>query len=366
MSDGVKDSDAVRPFSNCNVRVAALEWATDAANGELDRLDWVDSNVDPDQDAFHFTESLNVTIKVKESLVYSDSYSWDRFISALKENGLSLDSIHPNAVLYGQTLQKYLFAIEQVDGVEQITKGKNKKKYSHRPYGYFLPTIMARQAQAAQQNGDPTVLETMLYLYAKVEWMTAARRYFWSPMSPEPKLLSLLAEAYGIGTEIHHNNSQALSRLIAKISTWHKEAGTSQKAMEMLCDIIQRESFVHNPPIKALDYQSKMVELELGEEILSVREREWWEQRAQPDSKTKYRLNKAGFLCFQPKAKESRIEEERSKKEEREKVKKEQYSLAKEDVLIKWKYKRDFPLDFLRLIPMWSSVRMTIDFGETQ
>jgi len=255
------------PYHQLNARIAALEWAIDAANGDLKDWDWVDGDIDPSLEGFVF---------------------------------------------------------------QQTPEGK---KYRHRPLGYFLPTIMARLAHQAQKNGDPTVLEGLTYLYAQNEWITAARKYLWSPMSPVSMLLSLLAEVYGVSKEIHRNNPQALSRLIARLPAWHKQSGTALKAQELLVDIVGREL-----PIRITQSSS---EKELETEVLVSHEWQWWKLRRNTQSTPRMKISN-GFLCFQS-----------SKKEE-------QYDLVKEDVLITWKEGVGFPKDFLRLLPIWASVRIII------
>ena len=256
------------PYNKLNARVSPLEWAMDAANGDLKDWDWMDGDVDPRKEGFVFHQT---------------------------EEG---------------------------------------KKYRHRTLGYFLPTIMARTAHQAQKNGDPTVLESLNYIYAHNEWMTAARKYFWSPMSPVSKLLSLLSEVYGVSQEIHRNDPQALARLIARLPAWHKQSGTALKAQELLVDIVGREL-----PIRVTQSAS---DKELEQEALVSHEWQWWKLRKKKTSIPKMKISN-GFLCFQS-----------SKKEE-------QYELVKEDVLISWKEGVGFPKDFLRLLPIWASVRIIIN-----
>ena len=45
------------------------------------------------------------------------------------------------------------------------------------------------------------------------------RRYYWSPMSPVPRLLASLVEAMGIDNEIHRNRADVLSRRVARLPT---------------------------------------------------------------------------------------------------------------------------------------------------
>ena len=255
-------------FSHLNARVAALEWATDAANGDIKGLDWVDSNLDPNLEGFVFEQ------------------------------------------------------------------GDEGKKFRHRPLGYVGPSIMSRMAHWSQKNGDPTVLEALTYIYAKMEWLMVTRKYYWSPFSPIPELLVLLAEVYGVGKEIHQNNPQALSRLIARLPAWHKNSGTAEKAIEMLVDIIGRDLSIQ--ATQSADAKT------LSQEVLVSREWQWWKHRTKDSSKSKMQI-RSGFLCFQS-----------SKKEE-------QFELVKEDVLITWKEGVGFPKDFLRLLTIWASVRIIIE-----
>ena len=261
-------SDLPANFSHLHARIAALEWATDTANGDIKDLDWVDADLDPELEGFAFEHK------------------------------------------------------------------KDGKVFRHRPLGYFLPSIMSRTAYASQKNGDPTVLEALMYIYAKIEWLMATRKYYWSPFSPVSELLVLLAEVYGVGKEIHQNDPQALSRLIARLPAWHKNSGTAQKAKELLVDIIGREL-----SIKASQSPSQE---EVSREVLVSHEWQWWKHRSKSSSKSKMQI-RSGFLCFQSQKKE------------------EQFDLVKEDVLITWKEEVGFPKDFLRLLPIWASVRIIIE-----
>ncbi len=222
----------------------------------------------------------------------------------------------------------------------QVVKSQDGKKYRHRPYGYFLPTIMARAAHEAQKNGDPTVLEGMLYAYAKIEWLMATRKYFWSPLSPVPELLSVLAEAYGVGPEIHRNDPQALSRLISKLPFWHKQSGTAEKAKEMLVEIIGREL-----PLRIKKPEAPDAAQSLHREVFLSREWRWWKNRKEKSSRSSLRISE-GMLQFQSEEPE------------------EQFPLLREDVLVHWKEGKPFPTEFLRLLPMWISIRIVIEAGE--
>ena len=106
-----------------------------------------------------------------------------------------------------------------------VTESRGHRQYRHRPYGAYVPRTMRMSAQYAQENGEPTVLEGLLLLFAKMEWLIATRRYYWSPMSPVPQLLVTLVEAMGIDNEIHQNRPDVLARLVARLPTWNPTRG---------------------------------------------------------------------------------------------------------------------------------------------
>ena len=71
-----------------------------------------------------------------------------------------------------------------------------------------------------------------------MEWLISTRRYYWSPMSPVPRLLASLVEAMGIDNEIHRNRSDVLARLVARLPTWNPSRGTVQGAKDLLVETV--------------------------------------------------------------------------------------------------------------------------------
>ena len=265
-------SDLPVPISSLRLKVPALEWSSEAASGELEKLDWVDSTIDATSKPF------------------------------------------------------------------AVVKTEDGWKYRHRPYAYFLPRSMAMAASHAQKNGEPTVMEGILLLFARTEWLIASRPYFWSPLSPLSELLGILAEAFGVGAEIHENDREVLSRLVARLPTWYPHRGTIARARQLLEETVGEK----------LDLQTAHVDTDgetpllppISDEILSCRSADWWARRTRKDSGVRYRIGN-GMLKFQP--------EEGGG-----------YPLVREDVLIGWREGRKFPLKLLRLLPVWTTLRIVL------
>lgn len=261
------------PYKDLALKVSTLEWAADAANDSLKKLDWIDALIDPEAMPF------------------------------------------------------------------KVVDGPNGRMYAHRPYAYFLPKVMARAAKNAQKQGEPTVLEAMTYAFARIEWLIATRSYYWSPVSPIPKLLTILTEAFGIGHEIHRNDREVLSRLVSRLPTWHPTSGTPSSVKTLMNETVGEKlniEFAH------IDKQGPdPVYPALEDEIFVCRNAKWWADRAQSSSNAKLRINN-GMLLFQGKEKEQR------------------YMLVREDVLVGWVRGEAFPTNILRILPMWISVRIVL------
>ena len=199
-------------------------------------------------------------------------------------------------------------------------------------------------ARHAQQQGEPTVLEGLLLLFAKMEWLIATRRYYWSPMSPVPRLLASLVEAMGIDNEIHRNRSDVLARLVARLPTWNPSRGTVQGAKELLVETVG-DSF----PLRVAQLPKDKpipIDPEIQGEVFACHDVDWWERRTARTPKgeaqnkpMKLRIG-SGFLQFQ--------------------TAEEPVPLHHEDVLIGWKISDNFPTNLLRLLPAWVSIRVVI------
>ena len=83
----------------------------------------------------------------------------------------------------------------------------------------------------------------------------------------------------------------------------------------------------------------------MEKEVFLSREWRWWKNRKEKSSNGNLRIED-GLLRFQPAEAE------------------EQYPLVREDVLVHWKEGEPFPTEFLRLLPMWISIRIVIEAGE--
>ena len=266
------------PYKDLALKVAALEWAADAASDGLERLNWVDATIDPEAEPF------------------------------------------------------------------QVTTTKEGRKYRHRPYAFFLPRVMANAAMSAQQRNEPTVLEALQYVFANMEWLVAARGYYWSPLSPIPKLLAILTEAFGIGPEIHRNDREVLSRLVARLPSWYPRSGSPASAQRLLEETVGQKLDISIAHINKQGAEPAYPGIE--NEVFSSRDSKWWAQRANKKSKMKLRIND-GMLLFQ-------------------RPKEQTYPLVREDVLIGWSPGKKFPTNLLRLLPMWISVRIVLQKGRGQ
>ena len=243
--------------------VAPLQWAVDSAQGKTTGLDWVDAEIVPRHRSF---------------------------------------TVNPK----GNT---------------------DERQYRHRPYAAYLPKTMMMAARHAQQQGEPTVLEGLLLLFAKMEWLVATRRYYWSPMSPVPKLLASLVEAMGIDNEIHRNRSDVLARLVARLPTWNPSRGTVQGAKDLLVETVG-DPF----PIRVAQMPKDKpipIDPEIQGEAFACRDVSWWERRVNrsPDGTIQntpmdLRID-SGFLQFQ--------------------TPETPMHLHHEDVLVGWKISDKFP-----------------------
>lgn len=207
-------------------------------------------------------------------------------------------------------------------------------KYSHRPYGYFLPTAMVDAAIVAQSYQEPTVLEGLLLINAKVEWLIETRKYLWTPMSPVPKLLTVLADAFGIGPELHNNKPDVLSRLAAVLPKWYPHRGGVDRARFLIEKTI-------GTPLKIKTEDKNETKLPLIDEAFTCRSVDWWRQRSRAGSQPTQIRIESGIVLFQPDAGES-------------------YPALKEDTVVEWCIGDNFPIELTRLLPPWGSVRLIV------
>ena len=206
--------------------------------------------------------------------------------------------------------------------------------FAHRPYGYFLPPAMVEAAQKAQAYGEPTVLEGLLLLNAKVEWLIETRKYLWSPLSPVPKLLDSLADAFGISCELHQNKPDVLLRLAAVLPKWYPHRGTVQRARFLIEKTI-------GIPLKVGTQQKGSKPMALDNEAMMCRSVTWWRHRSSKRSQSPNMRIKDGILQFQPDDGQS-------------------YPALIEDTVVEWCKGDEFPVELTRLLPPYGSVRLII------
>ena len=218
---------------------------------------------------------------------------------------------------------------------------EDDRSYRHRSYGAYLPKSMVRAAQIAQQNGEPTVLEALLLLFSRMEWLIVSRKYFWSPMSPIPKLLSLLVEALGIDVEIHRNDQEVLSRLVARLPTWNPSRGTVHGGVDLLTETVGEDISIQTASIAKEGLEP--IQPDLTREVFACHDLDWWRRRKPDVRKEEIVTNltiSSGFVTYQ------QIEEP--------------VQLHPEDILVGWKISEKFPTNLLRLLPAWISVRVVV------
>ena len=213
-----------------------------------------------------------------------------------------------------------------------------RKRFRQLPYTAFLPAVMVDAAREAQKRGQPTLLESILLVTAWPEWVVAARRTLWTPLSPIPGLLANLVEAYGIGVEIHQNDVERLSRLVARLPSWYPHRGQAQRALRLLADAIDerpRETYAH-----ATTHGPTPSRPAISQEAMSCRSVSWWVARAEPSAKPAYRIED-GFLRFQPQEGGG-------------------YRLINEDVLVGWESKHPLSTNLMRMLPAWAVLRLVV------
>ena len=206
--------------------------------------------------------------------------------------------------------------------------------YAHRPYGYFLPPAMVEAAQQAQEYGEPTVLEGLLLLNARIEWLIETRKYLWSPLSPIPKLLDSLADAFGVGSELHLNKPDVLLRLAAVLPKWYPHRGTVQRARFLIENTI-------GTPLNVTTQQDNEKPMALDNEVMMCRSVTWWRHRISKRSRSPKMRIKDGILQFQPDGGES-------------------FPALVEDTVVEWCKGEEFPVQLTRLLPPYGSIRLII------
>lgn len=220
----------------------------------------------------------------------------------------------------------------------QSTEGSESEEatFRHRQYTAVLPPSVARAAVAAQQYGLVTGWEVLQLLFARPEWLVAARRYLWSSQSPVPARLSTLAATFGVEPALHRFQPSRLTRLVALLPVWHRHRGTVPRAVEVLAACDQEAAFgvwatrqTHGPAPTTPA---------IADEVFAARSAGWWLARQVGGSAPALRIS-GGYLRFQPTQSPA-------------------FELLREDALIAWRPGHPVSHDALRLLPAWTSVRL--------
>ncbi|MFT5586919.1 MAG: hypothetical protein ACI9VR_004522 [Cognaticolwellia sp.] len=218
----------------------------------------------------------------------------------------------------------------------QIAEGE-QRRFSHLPYAVFLPTVMTNAAVQAQRDGQAPMQEALVLLFARMEWMVSNRQRMWSPLSPLPKMLATLVEAFGVDQDLHREDPEILARLAAQLPQWHPCRGTVERAKEVLestGDLPQADGTY----TLGADGPAPKI---LADEVFVCHTSSWWDERCLPDSAAAYRID-SGVLKFQNASPEKQV------------------PLRCEDLLLEWVPERPLPRQLLRLLPTWVVVRLVL------
>lgn len=320
---------------NLRLRVPALEWSVLEGRGELSGLTWVDSNIDVEQESFSVREHSHFPV-VQQNILPDVSYQE---------------------------------SIRQRHGFQGELRIAGQVQFKHRSYERYLPKIMTTSAQDAQIRGEPTVLEGMHLLYARVEWLMKARPYFWSSLSPVKDLMAILAESYGISPALHNSDRDVLARVIARMPSYYPRRGKVKEAISLWKETLEKPldiEIAHSDMNGAYPTNP-----DLRDEVFICHRSEWWSNRlpkgvresikeeqkrkrsssddaddSQSSNPVLFPMNmriENGVLRFQ-------LDDIHH-----------QVPVVKEDILIKTSSEKEIPSDFFQLLPNWTSVRLVLD-----
>ena len=336
---------------NLRLRVPALEWSVLEGKGELRGLSWVNSSIDMDAEPF----------SVQEHGVY--------------ENISIPDSSFP------------LRDMRQVHGFRGELQVMGHVQFKHRSYEKYLPKIMTLSAQNAQMRGEPTVLEGMQLLYARVEWLMKSRPYFWSSLSPVKDLMAILAESYGISPALHNSNRDVLARVLSRMPSYYPKRGNVKNALMLWKDTLERSLDVE---IAHLDTHGAFPSNpDITDEVFICHRSEWWirrlpkgvHQRVKEEYRKKFRSTSTTTL--EKSAQESDATSISSRKESsmvsypmgmrieggvlRFQLSEEhhQVPLIKEDIIVQVSNNKQVPSELFQLLPNWTSVRFILKNDES-
>jgi hypothetical protein len=175
---------------------------------------------------------------------------------------------------------------------------------------------MRDAAADAQDRGEPTAVEFLTRMIARVQWLTSSRLYLWTPFSPIPQLLASLVEAYGVDAELHDHDATTLANLLVHLPAWHPRRGNAEAAVELLRVAMDSE-----------------VPVNLGSAapvVFTCQTADWWSRR---DTASHHWVLQNDLVTGAPAA-------------------------DAEDVVLGWSPDDRFPHELLRLLPAFASVRL--------
>jgi hypothetical protein len=221
---------------------------------------------------------------------------------------------------------------------QQMEEEPNDRSFRHMPYAAFLPPSVAEAALLAQSRGRVTAHEGLQLIFARLEWLVASRRYLWSPLSPVPRLLAYLVEAFGVDPPLHGDRPEVLSRLAAYLPRWHPLRGRVDKALELLAEADTGEEPL---AVAHVDQDGPAPDKPaIRDEVLRCRSADWWRRRRQDGAQPSYRIHD-GLVLFQPD--EGPV-----------------FELQQEDVLVEWDPDKALSRNLMRLLPAWAEFRLSI------
>ena len=221
-----------------------------------------------------------------------------------------------------------------------------------------LPEAMVAAIADAQTRGEPLTLDGIHYLFARLERMLVSRRFWWSPVGPEPSLLEFLAAAYGVPEELHLRDPDRLSRLAAWLEQWQPGRGQIDRAIQLYEAVTGQnlpEGWLHwnqtglkrlppaGQPVAPPAGASRAPVPDLQNEILVCHGEIWWEARGADTFIPAYRIE-GGMVCFQP-------------PQTTDSARAELLPLSAEDVAVALRPGAAPAAVMMRLIPAWMSVR---------
>lgn len=200
-----------------------------------------------------------------------------------------------------------------------------------------LPTPMRDAAEDAIALGMAPLAEVLALLIARPAWLIQSRRTLWTPISAAPALLDRLVETYGVGVEIHRRDGARLARLTARLPTWYPRRGQLGAALELLEHAVA-EPVVHPTASRGRDGEAPLSP-PLRAERFACHSARWWAEHEAGASTAVYRVE-GNYLRFQPEKGAT-------------------LPLQREDVLLGHLPDAAPPTALLRLLPVWTTLRLT-------